>query len=155
MRKLMVFIGLAGLLIFISACGNETAKPDISSDSDNVAEQTSEKEEKVINGMKITIENQEVNDKIVDGETLQLYTFTITGKNMSSMSTGLGSIDFILKTKEGDIVEYDHSLAMFGNEILTGESLEGQVSFVLDKEQEADKLVYRPGEEELAEWDVY
>ena len=73
---------------------------------------------------------------------------------MGSVAAGLGSIDFLLETEEGDLLELDHTMAMFGNEIAVGETITGQVSFALEEGQVAKKLIYKPGEEKLAEWDV-
>ncbi len=73
---------------------------------------------------------------------------------MGSVPAGLGSIDFLLETQAGDVIELDHTMAMFGNEIAVGESITGNVSFALEENQKAEKLIYQPGEEQLTEWDV-
>jgi len=67
---------------------------------------------------------------------------------------GLGSSDFALKTTEDEIVELDYTMAMFGDEIEPNETLEGTVTFALSEEQVPAKLVYRIGDNELAEWEV-
>ncbi|MBO1298685.1 MULTISPECIES: hypothetical protein [unclassified Enterococcus] len=146
-------LSLLLILLFVAGCSNETdTKTDATASSDAAKQVT--QPQTVVGGLKISIDKQEINQKKTEDGDRVLHTFTITGENMGSVSAGLGSIDFLLQTENGDLVELDHTMAMFGNEIAVGESLTGNVSFELEEEQQASKLIYQTGEDQLAEWDV-
>lgn len=72
----------------------------------------------VVNGIQLTLDKQEVTKAISkDQKEQNLYTFRVTGKNVSSINKGLGSADFILKTKDNKTLETDYNYAAFGGEI--------------------------------------
>lgn len=141
------------LLVLLGACSGDNAAEK---EQKNQTEKTSEKnlanKSQVVDGLKITIKKQEENEKVEGKKKENLYTFTIEGENASSVKKGLGSIDFVLKTKDKKEVKLDDSLATFGNELKSGEKLSGKVSFATNKAP--DKLVYKPNGKELAEWSV-
>ncbi|MEG0256181.1 DUF4352 domain-containing protein [Vagococcus sp.] len=148
MKKLLISIGL-GMVLLLSACSgsenkNETTKVETAAESKSV----------VIDGIRIKIKKQELDEITVDGKIKQLLTFTVSGENISSTEKGLGSVDFILKTKDGKELEVDPSMVMFGDAISPGKTLTGKVSFTLNEKQTATKLVYKPLDKELAEWEV-
>jgi len=152
-KKIVTFFSLALMGSFLAACStDDQAKTDTTQGSEpieQITDQSNAEPQSIIGGLKIIIDKQEINHK----KTV-LHTFTITAENMGSVAAGLGSIDFLLETEEGDLLELDHTMAMFGNEIAVGETITGQVSFALEEGQVAKKLIYKPGEENLAEWDV-
>ncbi|EUJ47792.1 DUF4352 domain-containing protein [Listeria rocourtiae] len=109
----------------------------------------------VVNGIQLTLDKQEVTKAISkDQKEQNLYTFRVTGKNVSSINKGLGSADFILKTKDNKTLETDYNYAAFGGEIQPEKTLSGPVSFTLNKDQKATKLIYRIGKKEMMSWDV-
>ncbi|MDA9462939.1 hypothetical protein B835_2902 [Enterococcus mundtii 3F] len=147
-------LSLFMMLLFVAGCSNEgNTKTDATATSES-AEQLAQQPQSIIGGLKISIDKQEINQKKTEDGERVLHTFTITGENMGSVPTGLGSIDFLLETDTGDQIELDHTMAMFGDEIAVGETLTGNVSFELEEGQEARKLIYHTGEEQLAEWEV-
>lgn len=148
MKKILVIIGL-GMILLLSACSgsrntNETTK----------VESAKESKSTIIDGIKIKIKKQELDEITVDGKIKQLLTFTVSGENISSTERGLGSVDFILKTKDGKELEVDPSMTMFGEAISPGKTLTGKVSFTLNEKQTATKLIYKPLDKKLAEWEV-
>lgn len=158
MKKMMICLGLSSFLI-LGACSNHTDTTETKRDSSEKQTQTQKKAEnastyKVIDGLKIKVNKPEVDEKISKNKTQNLYTFTISGENVSSVAKGLGSIDFALKTKDGKILGLDYTMAMFGDEIKPGKKIEGKVSFALDKNQTPAELLYKPSDKVLAEWDV-
>jgi len=151
MKKILVSVGIATTLL-LAACSNTDNKdPQISQEETSEAQET---KGQIVNGLRIDVLSQEVNERITEEETQTLYTFTVSGKNMASTMNGLGSSDFALKTTDGEMVELDYTMAMFGDEIEPNETIEGTVTFALSEEQVPAKLVYRIGDNELAEWDV-
>ncbi|MFZ4870757.1 DUF4352 domain-containing protein [Enterococcus entomosocium] len=153
-KKLLMLIGISFALFHISACSINDKSNIVSKSRNGSSEQVAGHPESIISGLKIKIDKQEINQKKTKDGDHELYTFTITGENMGSVAAGLGSIDFLLETEDGKLLELDHTMAMFGNEIAVGETITGQVSFALEEGQVAKKLIYKPGEEQLAEWDV-
>lgn len=152
MKKFLISIGLVGILLLSACSGNtDSAKK---TDTDQTEKAKVEEKNIVVDGLKIKIKKQEVNQKVSNKKKQQLYTFTISGENMSSTNKGLGAVDFVLKTKDGKEIQIDTSMAAFGNEIKPGKKLEGKASFVVDEKQAATKLIYKPLDKELAEWDV-
>lgn len=156
MKKALIIISL-GAVLFLAAC-SENTKSEKNTDTKQTekAEVEAKVEDKdtVVDGLKIKIKKQEVNKKVSNSKTQQLYTFTISGENMSSTNKGLGAVDFVLKTKDGKEIQIDPSMAAFGNEIEPNKQLEGKASFAVDEKQTATKLVYKPLDKELAEWEV-
>ncbi|WP_239256600.1 DUF4352 domain-containing protein [Listeria ilorinensis] len=132
------------ILLVLTACGNKT---------DNQKEDTLDKPI-VVDNLKMNVKAMDTAEKVSDKKKQTLYTFTVSGENVSSSKKGLGSIDFILKTEDGKEVKIDDSLATFGDEIEPGKSIEGKVYFSLGEGQKASKLIYKPADKELAEWDV-
>ncbi|EIA19563.1 hypothetical protein X560_1499 [Listeria fleischmannii 1991] len=152
MKKVLLSIGLGSVLL-LAACSPGTGDEK---KTDTKATETAKAETKdtVVDGLKIKVKKQEVDEKVSDKKKQQLYTFTISGENMSSTNKGLGAVDFVLKTKDGKEIEVDPSMAMFGDEIKPGKTLEGKASFAVDEKQTATKLLYKPLDKVLAEWDV-
>lgn len=157
-KKIVTFFSLALMGSFLAACStDDQAKRDTTQGSEpieQITDQSNAEPQSIIGGLKIIIDKQEINQKKTEDGEQVLHTFTITAENMGSVATGLGSIDFLLETEDGELLELDHTMAMFGNEIAVGETITGQVSFALEEGQVAKKLIYKPGEEQLAEWDV-
>ncbi|WP_260484685.1 DUF4352 domain-containing protein [Listeria booriae] len=158
MKKMMICLGLSSFLL-LGACSNNTDTAGTTKDTSEKQTQTQKKAEdvsidKIVDGIKIKVNKPEIDEKILKNKIQNLYTFTISGENASSVAKGLGSIDFVLKTKDGKMVELDHTMAMFGDEIKPGKKIEGKVSFALDKNQTPAQLLYKPADKVLAEWDV-
>ncbi|MBC1521344.1 DUF4354 domain-containing protein [Listeria aquatica] len=154
MRNGLLSVGL-GIILFLIACSNDTGKSkQTSANGEDVQQVGAKARDKVIDGIRIKVEQRHIDEKVKNQKTQLLYTFVISGENVSSVNKGLGSIDFILKTKSGKEVRVDSSMAMFGDEIEPGKRIKGKVSFALDKKQIGTKLVYKPVNKELAEWDV-
>lgn len=146
MKKLLVSMGLS-MILLLSACSGNTSEIDKS----ETAETT---KSTIVDGIKLKLKKQELDEITIDGKTKQLFTFTVSGENIASTERGLGSVDFVLKTKDGKEVDVDPSMVMFGEAISPGKTLEGKVVFTLDEKQTATKLIYKPLEEALAEWEV-
>ncbi|WP_088809675.1 MULTISPECIES: DUF4352 domain-containing protein [Listeria] len=151
MKKALISIGLSSVLL-LTACSSDGNQEYKAEKTEQKAK--AETKDTVVDGLKIVIKNQEVNEKVTEKETQKLYTFTISGENMASTNKGLGAVDFVLKTKDGKEFEVDPSMAMFGDEIKPGKTLEGKASFAIPENQTAMKLIYKPLDKELAEWDV-
>ena len=146
MKKILVSMGLS-LILLLSACSGNTSDID-------KAETVKTTKSTIVDGIKLKVIKQELDEIKIEGKTKQLLTFTVSGENISSIERGLGSVDFVLKTKDGKEVDVDPSMVMFGEAISPGKILEGKVVFTLNEKQTATKLIYKPLEEALAEWEV-
>ncbi|WP_313537810.1 hypothetical protein [Enterococcus sp.] len=157
-KRVLTLLSITAISIGLAACTDDsqtkTDATQVNETSDQYLIQEEAKPQTIVGGLKMTIDKQEINQKITEDGDYSLHTFTITAENMGSVPAGLGSIDFLLETQAGDVIELDHTMAMFGNEIAVGESITGNVSFALEENQKAEKLIYQPGEEQLTEWDV-
>lgn len=147
-----------GMMALLSGCSTTAAETntDGTADTSGAVSIGNQPENNgiVVEGLKVSLDQVEINEATKDGETKKLYTFTVTGENLSSDNKGLGSIDFQLETKNHERVELDYTLATFGNEIKPGESLTGKVSFMVDEDDQANKLLYVVQDKTLAEWEI-
>lgn len=108
----------------------------------------------VIDGLEITVnkpEKKEIKDSKKD---MILYTIHVKGKNISSVSKGLGSIDFRLQTKDGKQHSVSTKYNIFGKEINPNEEIEGDLYFELDKKDDVDQLVYLLSDQKHIVWNL-
>lgn len=142
MKKLISLLCLAALML-LAACSVDAEE-----------KKTSTKEKTIIvEGLQLDLTKQQVTPSLSkDKKEQKVYLFTITGKNLSTMKKGLGSADFVLKTKDGKQLAPDYHLASFGSEIQPNKSLTGNISFTLKKDQQADKLIYQLNNKDITSW---
>lgn len=150
MKKIWISLGVISVLI-LSACAGQSEK---SSSTDHKQAISAKTKAIVANGLKIEVKKQEVNQKAEGKKQQQLYTFSIEAENVSAINKGIGAIDFVLKLKNGKEIKVDPSMAAFGDELKKGKSIKGTASFAVNSNETASKLVYKPVEKGLAEWDV-
>lgn len=167
MKKIIIAGSIAALTV-LGACSANTDTKDTNTTKEETKKaatdtkkpatdnkKTAKTEPVVVNGIQLTLDKQEITKAISkDQKEQNLYTFRVTGKNVSSINKGLGSADFILKTKDNKTLETDYNYAAFGGEIQPEKTLSGPVSFMLNKDQKATKLIYRIGKKEMMSWDV-
>ncbi|WP_165005475.1 DUF4352 domain-containing protein [Enterococcus sp. ZJ1668] len=157
MKKIAMLISSLALLVGLAACtkpsqsetDKKTAQTEVSQ-----ATSTETAESLVADGLRISVSKPSV-DKSNNGEQKQtIYTFQVIGENISSDTKGLGSIDFVLVTTDGQKVNIDPEMESFGDEIPAEKKLEGPVAFVLTEDQKPAQLLYQIDGETLAQWDV-
>lgn len=167
MKKIIIAGSIAALTV-LGACSANTDTKDTNTTKEETKKaatdtkkpatdnkKTAKSEPIVVNGIQLTLDGQEITKAISkDQKEQNVYTFRVTGKNVSSINKGLGSVDFILKTKDNKTLETDYNYTAFGGEIKPEKSLSGPVSFTLNKDQKATKLIYRIGKKEMMSWDV-
>ncbi|EPI05404.1 hypothetical protein D920_00117 [Enterococcus faecalis 13-SD-W-01] len=163
MKKNILLLGtlLSCTISILAGCNfaNEHAddKKTVSSSSTlNVETQSinSLGEPTVIEGLEITIKEPEKKEVINEKENKILYTINIKGKNISSVSKGIGSIDFRLQTKDGKKFSVSKDYNIFGKELNTNEEVEGDLYFVLSKKESVDQLVYLLNDQKHITWDL-
>lgn len=108
----------------------------------------------VIEGLEITINKPEKKEVINEKENKILYTINIKGKNISSVSKGIGSVDFRLQTKNGKNFSVSKDYNIFGKELNTNEEVEGDLYFVLSKKESVDQLIYLLNDQKNISWDL-
>ncbi|RDX01360.1 DUF4352 domain-containing protein [Listeria kieliensis] len=145
MKKVWLSV-ILGLIVVLGACST-------TADSDSSQEGIKAKAgSDMVDGLKIDIKNLEVNKNV--NTKKEIYTFTVKGENRSSVSLGLGSIDFALKTTSNKLIEPDPAMKAFGDNIFPGKSLKGFVSFSVPETTKIKALVYKPKNKELIKWTV-
>ncbi|MBC1576045.1 DUF4352 domain-containing protein [Listeria booriae] len=153
MKQFVLIMGIISTVI-LGACAAPT-ETNVKQESNKQEVTKDVQDSKVVNGIKLTLEKQEIVKAISkDNKETNLYTFIVTGVNVSSINKGLGSADFILQTADGKRLDVDYNFLSFGDEIKPGKSIKGPVSFSLKKDQKASKLIYRIGDKELLSWEV-
>ncbi|WP_221635723.1 DUF4354 domain-containing protein [Listeria aquatica] len=108
----------------------------------------------VVDGIELAVKQEETTDIKKDKETKRLYSFNISGKNVSSTNKGLGSIDFQLKTTKGKIIKVDDSLATFGNEIKKDKTIKGKAYFSVNANEKVSEIEYKPVDDVLVAWKI-
>ncbi|MBO1301128.1 MULTISPECIES: DUF4352 domain-containing protein [Enterococcus] len=108
----------------------------------------------VIDGLEITI-NKPEKKAITDekGDKI-LYTFHVKGKNISSVTKGLGSIDFSLETKDGKQHSVSTNYTVFGQELDANQEIEGDLYFELNKNDSIEQLIYLVSDQKHIAWDL-
>ncbi|EIA19709.1 DUF4352 domain-containing protein [Listeria fleischmannii] len=160
MKKLMVIFS-AMLLIALGACStsNEAdTKKESSKTNENKTVAVTKQDNTIAttNGLEITLDSSKVtNATDKNGKSnKKVYSFEVTGTNISNSEVGMGSIEFALKTSDGKKVDPDYAYDSFGDTIENGKSLKGKLYFTVDSNVTASELQYIPGEKVLASWDV-
>lgn len=78
---------------------------------------------------------------------------TMSMKNNSSETQDIGAIDFEMKA--GDkTYDVDPNSIAFGQPVKAGETLKGDVTFVVPDSVKEAKVMYKPQKESLAEWTI-
>ncbi|WP_348921855.1 DUF4352 domain-containing protein [Enterococcus rotai] len=165
MKKVMLTIGL-GLSLLLVGCNAKTNNVKDTDSSGNGAkiEQVTKKdgskaEDKgtpvVVDGIEITISDMQTREAVGEKQAKQtLYSFHVKGKNISFSEKGLGSIDFILKTKDGKEHTISENYNIFGDGIDENEEIEGDLYFLLDNDAEVESLEYKPLDDVLMTWEL-
>lgn len=153
MKKIVTGLALVSLILSISACKN--TKESENQETKNENEIVNKNLDTLIaDGLKISV-SEPNKEKKNDGKKMQVvYTFHVKGENVSSSERGLGSIDFVLETKDQKILQPDPDMETFGDDIVPGKTIKGPVSFTLDENQKPEKLMYQISDKTLAEWQV-
>lgn len=161
MKKILILSMVVLLSIpMLTSCKNNnknTLKNSTSSSSElNIETQqiNSLGEASVIDGLEITVNKPEKKEIKDDKKDKVLYTIHVKGKNISSVSKGLGSIDFRLQTKDGKQHSVSTKYNIFGQEINPDEEIEGDLYFELDKKDDVDQLVYFLSDQKHIAWNL-
>lgn len=108
----------------------------------------------VIDGLEITVNKPDKKEINGDKKGKILYTIHVKGKNISSASKGLGSIDFRLQTKDGKQHSVSTNYNILGQEIEPDQEIEGDLYFELDKKDTLDQLVYFLSDKKHIVWNL-
>lgn len=147
MKKIILIISI--LLVAMSGCSK---KKEVEN-RDNI--KLVEEESVVIDGLEILFSEVEMTDIVNSNEDERfLYTFPVTGKNISSVSKGLGAADFKLVDTDGKTYEIDHTFVIFGDSVAPGETIEGELNFSLAGTALPEKLTYQPIDEVVRTWKI-
>lgn len=147
MKKISLLITI--LLLVMSGCTQKKER-----ENENSIKLV-EEESVVIDGLEIQFSEVKTTDIVTqkDDERI-LYTFPVTGKNLSSVSKGLGATDFKLVAMDGKTYEIDHSFVIFGDSVAPGERIEGELNFSLEGKTLPEKLTYQPTDKVVKTWKI-
>ncbi len=147
-------------LVFLAACSNSAETKNDKTESKQTVKSGSESNNSdlnkaiVVNGLELTVKQNKSSEMKKGEQTKKLYSFTVKGKNVGNTKSGLGSIDFVLKTKDNKEIQIDDSLENFGNEISKGKAISGPVYFSVAEKLNVQKIEYKPEDKVLASWEV-
>ncbi|EUJ17338.1 hypothetical protein PGRAN_16092, partial [Listeria grandensis FSL F6-0971] len=101
MKKIIIAGSIAALTVLGACSANTDTKEETkkaATDTKKPAtdnKKTAKSEPIVVNGIQLTLDGQEITKAISkDQKEQNVYTFRVTGKNVSSINKGLGSVDF-------------------------------------------------------------
>jgi len=80
MKKILVRAGIATTLLLAACSNTDSEDPQISQEETPEISEAQESKGQIVNGLKIDVLSQEVNERITEEETQTLYTFTVSGK---------------------------------------------------------------------------
>lgn len=156
-KKTLVFF-MSATMLLVGCSSNE--KTDSTDGKQNQSEETVvsiNKEEKgfVYNGLELNIKDVSVDDTVDQkGEDKELYTVTVSINNISDEEQGIGAIDFLLIDKDGKEHTISEEMNAFGGMVEPGAESEEKVFFLLNPDQSAEKIAYKPAEDVVKEWAV-
>lgn len=143
-----MIIGGMSALVLLTACSNTETGEQSNMQS------TKKLETRVVDGLSLEVK-QKPNTPIIEKngkKTKTLLTFSVKGTNITPFPKGLGATDFSLKTKEGKKVPISENMSAFGDEILTGKSLSGEVYFEVPNKAVGGTLQYKLKNKVISEW---
>ncbi|MBC1936805.1 hypothetical protein HCA69_10535 [Listeria grandensis] len=108
----------------------------------------------VVDGIELTVKQEETTDMKKGDLTNRLYSFSISGKNISTTKKGLGAIDFLVKTTNGKKIKVDDSLETFGNEIEKDKTITGRAYFSVGANEKVSEIEYKPADDVLMVWKI-
>lgn len=110
----------------------------------------------------MTYEKQDANNFILNIDTVDMVKMkndqikmliTMEIKNNSAISQDIGSIDFCLQSN-AEVYDIDTDSNAFGQPVQAGETITGDLTFVIPNALKKVILAFKPSETSLAEWPI-
>ena len=141
-KAISMFVLRIGLIAF-SGCSNPDEKEGSSSGKQTFARQ--DIDNLLLNVSEVKTAKTENNkNKII---------FTIEIENNNAQTKDIGSIDFLLKSDDKEY-SVDADSNNFGEPIEPNKKITKNLTFIAPEKLKKVKLVYKPMEKELANWDL-
>jgi len=155
MKNVAVYLSLLLMTVGLFGCTRSKENTEVKDEQAVRFSNSTAKKGIVVEGLKISFSDAEILSKVETGKNKKdVYVFTVKGENVSGAVKGLGSIDFQLKTADGEVHAVDSSFAVFGDEIKPGEDISGTIAFSVMPNQKVTSVAYTPADKELMEWKV-
>ncbi|HFR3101126.1 TPA: hypothetical protein ACHU8X_002550 [Enterococcus faecalis] len=152
MKKIFIMMSLGILLTCMAGCEDKGSSKNV--DKKDVYKSHEVEGSLIADGLKISVSNPKIYKMNTGDAKKNVYTFEISGENVSSSDKGLGSINFVLKMQDGKEVNIDPDLDSFGDEVKKNKSISGPVSFAIEEKNKPQKIIYKVSDKNLAEWDI-
>lgn len=149
MKKIVLVCSMA-TFVLLTACSNASEGKVNNSNSSN------QMETRVVDGLSFEVK-QQPNKPIIENNGKQsntLLTFTVKGTNLTPFPKGLGATDFTWKTEDGKEMPIAENMTAFGDEILSGKSLSGDVYFKVPNKKTGGTLQYKVKNKVISEWKI-
>ncbi|PLS37027.1 hypothetical protein CYV26_00825 [Carnobacterium maltaromaticum] len=148
MKKISLSVIIA--LLFLGGCGALTT--ETKKDLENQSKTINEFKTKFIQNIKMKLTMIEANQSGLD-EKKKIVAISMDFKNEDAQAVGIGGGDFILKEndKKYEVISDANNI---GQEIEVGKKSTGMLYFEVPEEAQKAELIYTPGDEVLAKWEI-
>lgn len=148
MKKISLSVIIA--LLLLGGCGALTT--ETKNESENQSKTTQEFKTKLIQNIKMKLTMIESNQSGKD-EKKKIVAISMNFKNEDAQTVGIGGGDFKLKlkNKKYDVISDANNI---GQEIEVGKGTTGMLYFEVPEEEKNAELIYTPGNEVLAKWEI-
>lgn len=143
----VLVLGLSVSLVLLTGCSKEETKSNSSSNSSETTQSfvLQDADNLLLNVSEVKVaKTEDKNKKVI--LTMDIENNGLEGKD-------IGSIDFYLEA-DGKEYKIDANSNNFGESVDLGKELKKNLTFVIPEKLTKAKLVYRPADKVLAEWEI-